>query len=286
MKLPSFQFYPGDWRKDPKLSSVSMAAKGLWMDMLCLMFESERRGYLQVNGKAPSKEQLSRMVCCSIGEITPLLLELKDADVYSCTRDGIIYSRRMVRDENIRKKRVEAGEKGGNPAFKIGKSNPYYHRRKDKQKDKQIDKQTDKQGHNQKITSSSSSSSSASTSVINPPKSPLGDCGPPEESAKTTYKMPTDPLGKAVIGWKLVTGNAKDDRAWDKLNWARIAKTAGKLLEFFGGDLTMTVNCMEDTYRYLTAKGLACTIETVAKHASEWKLREVENNATVEVGAN
>ncbi len=44
MKLPSFQFYPGDWMKDPSLRSVSLEARGLWMDMLCLLFESVRRG--------------------------------------------------------------------------------------------------------------------------------------------------------------------------------------------------------------------------------------------------
>ena len=43
MKLPSFQFYPGDWMKDPGLRSVSLEARGLWIDMLCLLFESGRR---------------------------------------------------------------------------------------------------------------------------------------------------------------------------------------------------------------------------------------------------
>ena len=32
MKLPAFQFYPGDWRKDPNLCRCSHAAKGVWID--------------------------------------------------------------------------------------------------------------------------------------------------------------------------------------------------------------------------------------------------------------
>jgi hypothetical protein len=48
MKLPSFQFYPGDWMKDPALRSVSLEARGLWIDMLCLLFESGRRGYSNI----------------------------------------------------------------------------------------------------------------------------------------------------------------------------------------------------------------------------------------------
>ena len=34
MKLPAFQFYPGDWRKDPNLCRCSHAAKGVWIDMI------------------------------------------------------------------------------------------------------------------------------------------------------------------------------------------------------------------------------------------------------------
>ena len=143
-KLPSFQFYPADWRKDPRLSSVSKSAKGLWMDMLCLMFESEKRGYLQVNGKAPTEEQLARMTNCTTAELSQWFSELKEAGVFSQTRDSIVLSRRMVRDEDIRKKREVAGKLGGNPNFKHGLKNPYY-RRIDKQNDNQTDKQEDKQ---------------------------------------------------------------------------------------------------------------------------------------------
>jgi hypothetical protein len=61
MKLPSFQSYPSDWMKDPGLRSVSLEARGLWIDILCLIFESGRRGYLQhATGKAVSGEQLPR----------------------------------------------------------------------------------------------------------------------------------------------------------------------------------------------------------------------------------
>src|SRR5260370_33952005 len=43
-KLPAFQFYPGDWQKDPSLRRCSKAAKGVWMDMMCLLFECPVRG--------------------------------------------------------------------------------------------------------------------------------------------------------------------------------------------------------------------------------------------------
>ncbi len=115
-KLPSFQFYTGDWMKDPALRAVSLSARGLWVDMLCLMFESARRGYLvHANGNFVSSAQLARMVGCACDEVDAHLKELEDCGVFSRTKDGIIYNRRMERDERKRQLCVEAGKRGGNP---------------------------------------------------------------------------------------------------------------------------------------------------------------------------
>ena len=85
-KLPSLQFYPGDWMKDPAVRSVTVAARGLWIDMLCLMHESDRRGYLQhATGRPVSAEQLARMTGCSASEVARLLRELEECGVFSRT---------------------------------------------------------------------------------------------------------------------------------------------------------------------------------------------------------
>jgi hypothetical protein len=94
------------------------------------------------------------MVGCSEGELSRGLSELSAAGVYSVTKAGVIFSRRMVRDENLSKIRQKAGKMGGNPAFKKGESNPYYKISKISKPDNQ--KITTP--HNQKITPSSSSS--------------------------------------------------------------------------------------------------------------------------------
>lgn len=123
-KLPSFQFYPGDWMKDPALRSVSLASRGLWLDMLCLMFESDRRGYLQhQNGSAVTGEQLARIVGCSAKQVSKMLEELESSGVFSRDAHGMIYSRRMVRDEQVRSMRSEGGKLGGNPLLLNGKVN-------------------------------------------------------------------------------------------------------------------------------------------------------------------
>jgi hypothetical protein len=47
LKRPSFQFYPADWRNNLKLRLCSEAARGAWMDVLCLMHDSEEYGVLR-----------------------------------------------------------------------------------------------------------------------------------------------------------------------------------------------------------------------------------------------
>lgn len=128
-KLPALMFYSGDWLKDPAVRSVSYAARGLWLDMLLLMHEGDRRGYLSLRGKPVSTEQLARMTGGSAEEVSRLLTELKDSGVFSCTDDGIIHSRRLVRDEEKRAKCSEAGKRGGRPIKGSGKGDGKGHQK-------------------------------------------------------------------------------------------------------------------------------------------------------------
>lgn len=41
MTRPAFQFYTGDWQKNAKLRRCSHAARGAWIDVLCLLHDSE-----------------------------------------------------------------------------------------------------------------------------------------------------------------------------------------------------------------------------------------------------
>jgi hypothetical protein len=99
VKRPSFQFYPADWRNDAGLRMCSMAARGLWVEMLCVMHTCERYGHLQVGGKSVSSRDLSRMIGADVKSVNRLLSELEQHTVFSRDENGIIYSRRMVSDE-------------------------------------------------------------------------------------------------------------------------------------------------------------------------------------------
>jgi hypothetical protein len=47
MKRPAFQFYTKDWQTNPKLRRCSPGARGVWMDVLCLLHQSEEYGVLR-----------------------------------------------------------------------------------------------------------------------------------------------------------------------------------------------------------------------------------------------
>ncbi len=119
MKRPAFQFYPADWRKDMALQSCSIAARGLWVDMLCIAHECEPYGHLTVNLKPMTASQIGRHTGLTERETIKLLAELADAGVSSTTAEGVIFSRRMVRDEDLRNRRAEGG-KAGSEFGKLG----------------------------------------------------------------------------------------------------------------------------------------------------------------------
>src|ERR1700686_3600466 len=103
-KLPAFQFYPGDWRKDMGVQSLNFHDRGVWWEMLCLMHESERRGVLVLNGVPMNDDCLSRLLGLDKQILTTTLTNLLTCGVASREEgSGAIFSRRMVRDENLRK---------------------------------------------------------------------------------------------------------------------------------------------------------------------------------------
>jgi DNA-binding Lrp family transcriptional regulator len=152
-KRPAFQFYPGDWMKDPALRACSLPARGLWVDMICLMVESPKRGFLVLsNGASITNKQLARMTGCTEPACGTLVTELEGNGVFSRDEQGTIYSRRIVRDEEIRSKRAEGGKLGGNPALKVIR---------------EVDDKVNLPANLPPTPSSSTSSSSSSSSLSN-----------------------------------------------------------------------------------------------------------------------
>jgi len=112
-KMPAMLWFTGDWLKDPAVRCLSLDARGLWIDMICLMYESPIRGHLSLaNGDAVTDVQLSRMVGASLDDVKRLLREMTACGVFSVSESGVIISRRMVFDEQVRATKSAAGKKG------------------------------------------------------------------------------------------------------------------------------------------------------------------------------
>lgn len=156
MKLPAIQFYPADWRKDPGVQSLDYFDRGVWFEILCLMHESPDRGKLTLNGEPMPDEALARILGLDNQTLTKTLTTLLKYGVASRDDEtGALMNRRMVKDENIRKIRAEAGKKGGNPALLNQKSTT-----KDKQKPTTRVKQIPTPSSSSSFTSSSSEENS------------------------------------------------------------------------------------------------------------------------------
>ena len=93
------KFWWQDWKNDDALRGCSLAARGLWMGLLCIAHDAEPRGSVLVNGRIPSAKKLADIIGSTTErEVVKLLVELEAEGVFSRNPDGTIYSRRMVRD--------------------------------------------------------------------------------------------------------------------------------------------------------------------------------------------
>src|SRR5690349_19810080 len=110
-KIPAFQFYPADWRKDLGIMALSFHERGVWFELLCLMHESENRGRLMLNGKPLSDDTIARLLGLDRQSFVKTLRKLMETGVASRGEQGELMNRRMVRDEELRRVRQEAGRK-------------------------------------------------------------------------------------------------------------------------------------------------------------------------------
>ena len=93
----------------------SMAARGLWIEMICLMHEAAPYGHLLINGQSLTDSQVAALVGTSPDQITALLGELESVAVFSRTRAGVIFSRKLTRMTKKAAESRKAGQAGGNP---------------------------------------------------------------------------------------------------------------------------------------------------------------------------
>lgn len=165
--------------------------------MLCVMHEAEPYGHLVAAGRAIDHTGLARLVGESAKDVKRWLEELRTQDVFSETADGIIYSRRMVRDQRERDQWAER-----------------QHKHRDKQRDNDRDISVDKPPD---VTSMSKLSSASSAFASSPEL---------QEHAVAT-RGSTARAGDSH-GTVRQNGRSKAKEAWQAPAWvAATAKTVG-----------------------------------------------------------
>ena len=113
VKRPAFQFYPAEWLKDLELQGCSIGARGLWIQLCCVMHEATPYGHLVLNALPMPDEKAARACRVDLREYRRLLAELELSGVSSRDASGALYSRRMTRDEATRNARAAGGTTGG-----------------------------------------------------------------------------------------------------------------------------------------------------------------------------
>lgn len=217
MKRPAFQFYPADWRKDLELGACGYIARGIWFEMLCVMHEAQPYGFFVRNGSPIPDEAAANLLRCPVAVYRKAVAELELNGVLSRDADGLIFSRRMVRDERLRNVRADAGRLGGNPNLvNQNASKP---------------KPPDNHRVKQSPTPSSSSSSSSSTSdkaygegSADPPRAQARDL-PTDEHRQIAAVQGVDCQAEwsRYTDWLAAKGKTHRNREAGFRNWLRKA---------------------------------------------------------------
>lgn len=98
-KLGWFPFYPRDWYGDPKLACCHPTTRGMWMDLLALMFIE---GQTSIHADRTALMRLCRCDIMAVEQFLSDIARYNFADVTECNAVLTITSRRFVRDEKTR----------------------------------------------------------------------------------------------------------------------------------------------------------------------------------------
>jgi hypothetical protein len=117
-RRPSFDFYFDDWLSSYEdLRLCGPAARGIWIDLICIMKKSPKRGSLLTAKGVPYTVQELANICTNADakEMQKLLDELEQKNVFSRLSDGTIICRRdyyqAERQDQVRLARQAAAQK-------------------------------------------------------------------------------------------------------------------------------------------------------------------------------
>jgi hypothetical protein len=188
LKLPSLQFYPADWLSNAKLRRCSEAARGAWLDIICLLHRSEEYGVCRwpladlIRASAVSAKSARELIekgvlkggdkGCEAFVYVPRHggREGDPVELIAACEGPCWYSSRMVRDAHVRKVRGMGSRftEEKQPPKQGPKRTP---KAKPKQREGKLPKSAPKGGIGGRQGDGASASSSASEEEPPPPPS-------------------------------------------------------------------------------------------------------------------
>ena len=119
----STQWFWSDWAGDLDVRRLTVAERGLWIDLLCLAAVGKPTGYVcDQKGNPISYEEIARFANCSPTEVESLIVGILDKGVGSRDRSGRLFNRRMVRSAEKAALKRAAGKLGGGQTKLVWKS--------------------------------------------------------------------------------------------------------------------------------------------------------------------
>jgi hypothetical protein len=97
-RLPYMKWFGADARRDTQLLECSLPTRAFWLLALTLMHEAEPYGHLLLSSQKPDEKSLAKQLGMTLKQCRKAIAEVIEKKVCSVTADGVIYSRRMVRD--------------------------------------------------------------------------------------------------------------------------------------------------------------------------------------------
>ena len=107
----------GSWNDDAGVQALDYFDRGVWFEILLMMWESPERGRLLLNGHPMTDDQLQRRLHLTPDVFQKTISTLINYGVASRVEDGCLINRKMVRDAARYRVKAEAGRKGGQTAL-------------------------------------------------------------------------------------------------------------------------------------------------------------------------
>ena len=109
----STTWFWSDWAGDMAVRRLTLAERGLWIDLLALAAVGNPTGYVvDARGEPLAVEYIAHFANCSAAECASLIDGILAKGVASRDRSGRLFNRRIVRDIELSEKRRRAGRSG------------------------------------------------------------------------------------------------------------------------------------------------------------------------------